>query len=558
MKRKKFRLTIENKLLLSVLFICMLSVLCLGCLLIYSSYSSKLAREYENGNLLVSYLKSDIDILAPANEKETILEVCKKLSDPNLYIFDENGELLLGRRSLAEINPDDIVSQNTENALSWHILYAVDRTELQNVLIEEQKYIIIATIALLVITVQVGIFVAYNISEPIRKLSNTCAEISAHPEHPAGSVATLATRGDEIGQLADAFSKMLQNLEGYNAELSRQKSLNGSIIENLPIGIAAFDKSGKVLCVNTKALTLLENTDYTTAGRTLREILAHILSQEQLLHDPIHMTGPEGKARDYQIGVWQLSGDGGDWGVVCTIDDITYNKMMEEKVSENEKLAYTGKIAAMLAHEIRNPLAGIRASIQVVSRRLSADRDQLLCSSMVHEVDRVNLLIEDLLNLARQRKRNKALIGIGPLYEEIFMLYSKIAENKGVTFDISVTGEPVAFCDESELKQVLVNLINNAIKAMPSGGFLRLTAHDTPGGARLTVEDSGIGMTADKLRSVQKSASDGGSKGSYGLAIVTKLLSENGGSFYMESTPQSGTVVTLRFAPVVEYPPKEI
>lgn len=554
MKRKYFRLTIENKLLCSVLFICMLSVLCFGFLLIYNSYTAKLTREQENGAALVKYLQSDINTLSPVTDKDTILAVCRKLYNPSLYVYDETGAPLLGNTRLGDLSAGDIVAENTDNALSWHILYVIDRTALQNALIEEQKYVIIATIALLVITVQVGVFVAYNISEPIRRLSNTCTEISTHPEHPTGSVTTLAARTDEIGQLADAFSKMLQNLDEYNAELSRQRALNGSIIENLPTGIAAYDKAGQVLCVNTKALALLENTDYTASGRTLRQILTHFLSHEQVLHDPIRLTGPEGKVRDYQIGVWQLSGDEGVWGVLCTIDDITYNKMMEEKVSESEKLAYTGKIAAMLAHEIRNPLAGIRASIQVVSKRLSSDRDQLLCTSMVHEVDRVNLLIEDLLNLARQRERHRALIAIGPLFDEISMLYSKIAENKGISIRTALMGEPVVFCDESELKQVLVNLINNSIKAMPKGGSLRLSAEDTLQGARIFVADSGEGMNPEKLRAVRENAAQGGTKGSFGLAIAAKLLAANGGSFQIESVPEEGTRVTLRFAPVTQPP----
>lgn len=104
---------------------------------------------------------------------------------------------------------------------------------------------------------------------------------------------------------------------------------------------------------------------------------------------------------------------------------------MEEKINEDEKLAYTGKLAADVAHGIRNPLAGI----QVVSRKLSEERDRKLCGGMVREVDRVDLLIENLLNLSRRRESKKTTVSLNALFEELQMLYFKVAENKGILFN---------------------------------------------------------------------------------------------------------------------------
>ena len=169
--------------------------------------------------------------------------------------------------------------------------------------------------------------------------------------------------------------------------------------------------------------------------------------------------------------MWQLrEPDGSRWGVLCTIDDVTYKKRMEERSSEEEKLAYTGKLAADVAHEIRNPLAGIRAGIQVVSRKLTQERDQKLCEGMVREVDRVNLLIENLLNLSRRRESQKTTVSLNALFDELQLLYFKVAENKGIAFTAQVKGSLWLYADEGELRQVLINLINNAVKAMPDGG----------------------------------------------------------------------------------------
>lgn len=549
-KQKRLGMTIENKILAAVLFICVLSVLCFGILLFYNGYNKKLTQEKQTGEALVGDICSNIDTLWRLTDTATILEVCTNPKDAGLHLYDSAGAPLIGQVAYDLLPAGDIVAESTDNALGWHVCYVVDRAEFDAALLEDQKYIIIATIALLIITVQVGVFVSYNISEPVRRLAEVCRAISRNPADAApGQVESYAARHDEIGQLADSFGRMLAEMGVYTAALARQKALNESIVENLPTGIIAYTRAGEVLCANNKALSMLAADEFTAGGRSLRQIVEHTLSHEQVLHDPIRLTGPEGKVRDYQLGVWRL-GDGADpeWGALCTIDDITYNKMMEEKVSESEKLAYTGKIAAMLAHEIRNPLAGIRASIQVISRRLEAERDQLLCTSMVHEVDRVNLLIEDLLNLARKRESHKAFIQIVPLFEEIDMLYSKIAENKEITIRACAAPGLALYADESELKQVLVNLINNSIKAMPRGGTIALAAQAAGGGIIITITDDGTGMDEEKLRAVQANmTAGGGGKGGYGLAIAGRLLAQNGGEFTMESAPGQGTCITIAF-----------
>lgn len=212
---------------------------------------------------------------------------------------------------------------------------------------------------------------------------------------------------------------------------------------------------------------------------------------------------------------------------------------MEEKINEDEKLAYTGKLAADVAHEIRNPLAGI----QVVSRKLSEERDRKLCGGMVREVDRVDLLIENLLNLSRRRESKKTTVSLNALFEELQMLYFKVAENKGIRFNALVNGRLWLYADEGELRQVLINLINNSVKAMPDGGELSIRAWKKEEGVALSVVDTGVGMTPEKLRKVLA----GGENGGLGLSIVQWLLAQNGGELSMDSSPESGTRALIRF-----------
>ncbi|MEG1932043.1 MAG: hypothetical protein RR075_02925, partial [Pygmaiobacter sp.] len=199
----KLRLNIENKILLPFLALSMLSILCFGGILFYSGYNQKMNQNLTSANHLVRYVEEDINTLSQLADEETIVQKYRRLGQEALYLFDASGEPLLGEMRYADIPAENIIAESHHNALNWRVCYLVDQDEFLNSLLEDQKYIIIATIALLIITVQVSIFVAYNISEPIRRLSETCKEISEHPDHPSGKVEEYAGRHDEIGQLAD-------------------------------------------------------------------------------------------------------------------------------------------------------------------------------------------------------------------------------------------------------------------------------------------------------------------------------------------------------------------
>lgn len=439
----------------------------------------------------------------------------------------------------------EVLAQATDPQLGWEISYRLDNSALQERFIEEQKYMILAAVAMLVIIVQASVLIAHNISDPIRRLSEVCQSVSESPEQEELDMEEYLGKADEVGQLARAFARMMESIRTYTGELIRVKTLNESIVENLPFGVVAYDQEGKAFCVNASASAMLgRQEERDEQGRTLEMLLGQIMRREDVLPDPAHLTEPTGKSRDYEFGVWQLrEPDGSRWGVLCTIDDITYKKRMEERSSEEEKLAYTGKLAADVAHEIRNPLAGIRAGIQVVSRKLTQERDQKLCEGMVREVDRVNLLIENLLNLSRRRESQKTTVSLNALFDELQLLYFKVAENKGIAFTAQVEGSLWLYADEGELRQVLINLINNAVKAMPDGGQLEIRAEKEPEGVCLTVTDTGVGMGPEKLEQVLHGAGTGG----LGLSIVRRLLGENGGQLSMESGRGEGTRARIAF-----------
>lgn len=542
MKRKPFRLDIENKILIPFVCISLATVMCFCAILYFTEYRMKLSAQRSEAETLLGYIQADLELEDYRQDPTRLLEKYQAhYNGDSLYIYDRDGLLLLGSEGGEDL---EVLAQVTDESLGWTISYRMDRGEVRSAFIEEQKYMILAAVAMLVIIVQASVLIAHNISDPIRRLSEVCQSISGDPSQ--GDVeAEYRNKGDEVGQLARSFQKMMEDIRVYTGELLRVKTLNESIVENLPFGVVACDREGSPICINASASAMLaREEERDEQGRTLQMILAQMVRREDVLPAPARLTGPTGKSRDYEFGVWQLrEPDGSRWGVLCTIDDVTYKKLMEERSSEDEKLAYTGKLAADVAHEIRNPLAGIRAGIQVVSRKVTQERDQKLCQGMVREVDRVNLLIENLLNLSRRRESQKTTVNLNVLFDELSMLYFKVAENKNITWKAAVEGSLWLYADEGELRQVLINLINNAVKAMPDGGSLTVRAWKDETGVKLSVEDTGLGMDQEKLAQVQRKGGAGG----LGLSIVRRLLNSNGGVLEMESQPGQGTTARVIF-----------
>lgn len=542
MKRKPFRLDIENKILIPFVCISLATVMCFCAILYFTEYRMKLSAQRSEAETLLGYIQADLELEDYRQDPTRLLEKYQAhYNGDSLYIYDRGGRLLLGSEGGEDLG---VLAQVTDESLGWTISYRMDRGEVRSAFIEEQKYMILAAVAMLVIIVQASVLIAHNISDPIRRLSEVCQSISGDPSR--GDVeAEYRNKGDEVGQLARSFQKMMEDIRVYTGELLRVKTLNESIVENLPFGVVACDREGSPICINASASAMLaREEERDEQGRTLQMILAQMVRREDVLPAPARLTGPTGKSRDYEFGVWQLrEPDGSRWGVLCTIDDVTYKKLMEERSSEDEKLAYTGKLAADVAHEIRNPLAGIRAGIQVVSRKVTQERDQKLCQGMVREVDRVNLLIENLLNLSRRRESQKTTVNLNVLFDELSMLYFKVAENKNITWKAAVEGSLWLYADEGELRQVLINLINNAVKAMPDGGSLTVRAWKDETGVKLSVEDTGLGMDQEKLAQVLRKGGAGG----LGLSIVRRLLNSNGGVLEMESQPGQGTTARVIF-----------
>lgn len=206
-------------------------------------------------------------------------------------------------------------------------------------------------------------------------------------------------------------------------------------------------------------------------------------------------------------------------------------------------------MSSALAHEIKNPLAGIRSGIQVLGGRAVKENEKLLCDSMLHEIDRVTGLINDLFTLSVKKDNNRHVFPADAVLREVASIYAKECEQQNVAFETDCTACEV-FADENEMRQMLYNLLTNSMRAVSRDGTGKICLSVSSDGGMTTfcVSDNGKGMNEEELKRAREPFYTKSINGvGLGLAIVNRLIGQNHGKMEMESAPGCGTTVRLIF-----------
>jgi two-component system, NtrC family, sensor histidine kinase PilS len=225
-------------------------------------------------------------------------------------------------------------------------------------------------------------------------------------------------------------------------------------------------------------------------------------------------------------------------------------RSLEEAARRQDRLAAVGRVAAGIAHEIRNPLASMRGSIQVLRSDLSGDSSQAqLMEIILRESDRLNQIIADFLTYARPRNTQLALIDLREPLNETFTLLRHSPEiREGHILEEDLPDEPVMVsADAAQLKQVFWNLSRNALQAMPEGGRLSAGLQRTNSGRlRITFKDTGRGMTPEQVEHLFEPFSSYTTGGTgLGLSIVYQIVRDHSGTINVRSLEGQGTTITV-------------
>jgi two-component system sensor histidine kinase PilS (NtrC family) len=241
-------------------------------------------------------------------------------------------------------------------------------------------------------------------------------------------------------------------------------------------------------------------------------------------------------------------------GLVFSFQDLTEIIKLEQEVRRRDRLAAMGKMAAGIAHEIRNPLAAMRGSVQVLRSELDLTEDQsYLMQIVLRESDRLDKIVSDFLAYARPAVAKPVEFDLVTLISETVALlrYSSELSDKHEVITACPEQAFNLVADPNQIRQIIWNLARNAIQAMPEGGTLKIALRETEQHEiEFTFTDTGVGMSDAEMERMFEpfnSSRPGGT--GLGLAIVYQIINDHNGKINVESQPKVGTKITILLSP---------
>jgi two-component system sensor histidine kinase PilS (NtrC family) len=369
------------------------------------------------------------------------------------------------------------------------------------------------------------------------------------------------------GSLAEGLRSAGVRLEDASHEIEDLRAFNEYVVDSLLSGLATADTDCRILTFNRAASAITGLPAAQVIGHDAGEVLqlpAHFRPSFATLRETrsvrIDLPYRTGDGRTIEIGltVATLAFPDGHTGFLLTFQDVTNIKRLERDARLQQRLAAVGEMAAGIAHEIRNPLASMSGSIQVLRQELQLSEEQgQLMDIVLRESDRLNDTIRSFLAYARPQKFAVARLDVRRVVEETARLLRNSSDvRESHVIDVDVPPEPVWYeADEHQIRQITWNLATNGLRAMAEGGRLLIAAgvETAPGEAGeagevvLTVQDQGCGIPADQLDSIFQPFRSSFEKGTgLGLAIVHRIVTDYSGSVQVSSTPDVGTTVRVR------------
>jgi len=258
------------------------------------------------------------------------------------------------------------------------------------------------------------------------------------------------------------------------------------------------------------------------------------------------------RANSHQIfgfSLRALKDEGREEGTLILFQDLTEMKKLERRARFSEQLAAVGELAAGIAHEIRNPLASISGSVQVLASELTIGAaEKRLMEIIVSESQRLSRIIEEFLRFVRPQERRIAKFDVaGTIMEviDLFRLSDEVSDAHEILVDVSPPASMLSG-DRDQIRQIIYNVAKNAVRAMSAGGRLTVVGRQDDAWYSIRFIDTGHGMNPDQLNLLFtpfSTAFDGGT--GLGMAIVRRIVQDHGGAIDAESRPGEGTTVTV-------------
>jgi signal transduction histidine kinase len=346
----------------------------------------------------------------------------------------------------------------------------------------------------------------------------------------------------------------LDELSSSRKAVIAEKNFKESILDSISSAILTFSHDGRLTSVNGTAQKFL--TTGAVPGRNYQDVFAdwgdmpnrtRIALTEGAGYGRSPLVLMDGKgARHFEVGFFPISAEAGG-GITVTMRDETEKEMLREEMTRMDRLASLGKLAAGIAHEVRNPLTGISLLLDDLHDRAAETPDvQAMMGKALAEIERVERLVAALLRYASPAKPQFMRADINKTCEDILFLLSLECERKEITL-IFQPGEIAPFVfDPEKIKQAVLNIVKNAMEAVQKGGYISVVTGMERDSVIIRIVDDGPGILETDLPLIfepfftRKGAGTG-----LGLSITQQIVHEHHGELRVSSYCGSGTEIAL-------------
>jgi len=420
---------------------------------------------------------------------------------------------------------------------------------------------------------------------PVRRLEEGARRIS----RGEFSYTVEVSSGDEFGALASEFNHMARSLahreeelvrnqeeiERFNRQLRQSsidlelmKSYSDNIIRSIPAGILVADPQGSVTTLNPTAEKLWGLKPEETIGRKLSQLpisgalssLTHewekvLREKERLLYEAVEFTVPSRERPDLEknvlvdLYVSPLTGlDENAQGVLLVGEDVTEKVRTKQALIQSERLATIGRMSAMVAHEIRNPLSSIGLNTELLEEVVAdfgaeAEEPQEILRGISKEVERLTEVTEEYLKFARLPKPDLVPEKLDDILIDLLRFVEGDLMGAGIEINNELEkGSFLVRADENQLRQAFLNLFRNSAESMPAGGKLTISSARVDGMVRIEIRDTGKGIDAECLDRIFDPFFSTRENGTgLGLSLTQQIVTEHGGNISCQSKPGQGT-----------------
>jgi two-component system sensor histidine kinase HydH len=357
----------------------------------------------------------------------------------------------------------------------------------------------------------------------------------------------------------------LMAAHGYSISqeaLKRMRAFTGLLISKLPIGIIATDHEGKIRTFNSTAAVMTGRSLETVQDGEPEAVLPPEVSRFFLLHDEsdemtdreVNLTGAHNVSYSLHLSSLPVyNQDSNFMGRVLLMYDLSELKRLEKEVQRHDRLVALGKMAAGVAHEVRNPLSSIKGFATLLGSKFKdGSQEHEAADLLVHEAERLNRSITELLNYARPTTLKKETINFGDIVASSLKLISSDAQALGVKISLEMGPDiPNIEADRDRINQVLLNLYLNGLQAMENSSHekelaVSVQVDDAGETVRIDIKDNGIGIPQESVEKVLDPYFTTKPEGTgLGLALAYKIIDEHNGSIRFTSVEGQGTTVSF-------------